>query len=104
MHMSLAYCEPTRSRSCDEPPTNSNLGSPGGPWPLPKGLGGHTSRWGRREQQPTGAVRGGVKERFCRAAQRRRLQDVGHHVREGSALANGGYGSALPAVVGQPVA
>ena len=54
---------------------NPNSG-PGGPRPVddPAGSGG------RREKHPAGAVGGGVKQCVCRAAQRRRLPVVGHHV------------------------
>ena len=44
-------------------------------------------RRGRREAHAAGAGGGGVEERVRRAAQRRRLPGVGHHVREGAARA-----------------
>ena len=78
---------------------NSTLG-PGGPGS--KGPG-HTRRRGRREKHPAGAVGGGAEQRVRRAAQRRRLPGVCHHVQEGAARAEASDGSALPAVVGPPV-
>ena len=64
---------------------------------------GHTLCRGRREKRLGEAVGGGIEQRVRRAAQRRRLPGVGHHVREGAARAEAGDDAALPAVVGPPV-
>ena len=79
---------------------NSNLGSGGagaeGPGPHPP-PGPARAAAGAGESRPLG---GGVEQRVRRAAQRRCLPGVSHHVREGGARADAGDGSALPAVVG----
>ena len=90
------------------PPTRPATGSgqvagglpPGGQGP--RGPGYALCR-GRREKCSGEAVGGGVEHRVRRAAQRRRLPGVGHHVREGTARVEAGDDAALPAVVGPPV-
>ena len=81
------------------PNSNSGSGGPGSKGPS------RTRRRGWREQHPAGAVTvgGGVEGHVRRAAQRRRLPVVGHHVREGTAGAEASDGAALPAIVGPPV-
>ena len=73
---------------------NSNLGS-GGPGSRSKGPGDTRPR-GLQEKHPAGAVGGCVEEHVRRAAQRRRLPVVGHHVREGAARAEASDSAALP--------
>ena len=58
---------------------------------------------GRGEQHPTDAVGGGVEQRVRRAAQRRRLPGVRHHVRQRTTRAEAGNGAAVPPVLGPPV-
>ena len=75
---------------------NSNVGSGG---PGSKGPD-HTRRRGRErstQREPQEAASRSV------SAVRRRLQVVGHHVREGAARTKASDGAALPAIVGPPV-
>ena len=53
----------------------------------------HRGPRGRSKQDPTLAMRGGVKERVCAAAQRRRPPCAGDHAREGAARAEACNGS-----------
>ena len=81
--------------------TNSNLGS-GGPGPRARA----TPAAGAGENSTQQTVGGGVEQPVRRAAQRRRLSGVSHHVREGAAWAEAGESGdcvALPAVVESPI-
>ena len=64
----------------------------------------HAGSWSRRKQDPTLAIRGGVKECVCGAAQHRRMPRVGDHVRrQGAARAEACDCTALPPVGRPPV-
>mgnify|MGYP000387827212 CR=1 FL=1 len=75
---------------------------PGSP-PAAGGNRGHARRGPGGQQDPAGAVGGGVEEGVCGAAQRRRVAVVCHDVGEGCARAHPGDGAALPAVRRPPV-
>ena len=93
-----------RGPSCDEPPTKlkvrvagaasrgRRVGEPGDP-----------CTGGRRAQHPAGAVGGCVEQCVRRAAKRRRLPCVRHHVLGHAARAEAGDDAALPSVLGPPV-
>jgi hypothetical protein len=75
-----------------------------GPPPGPlRGVARDLSGGGGEEQHPADAVGGGVEQRVCLAAQRRGLQGVGHHVREGPARTEARDSAALPLVRRPPV-
>ena len=74
-----------------------------GPPPSTGGGRGHARRGPGRQQDPAGAVGGGVEEGVRGAAQRRRLTVVRHDVGEGCTLAHACDRAALPAVRRPPV-
>ena len=71
---------------------------PGGPRPEGPRHPGHR---GRGEEHATGDIRGGVEQRVCRAAQRRRLPCARCHVRERGARTEACHGADLPPFVGR---
>ena len=107
MRISVGYDGPARARrgSFDEPPTKLKFWIWGArAWGRrSRATPAVTRRPSCREKHPVGAVGGGVEQLVRRAAQRRRLPGVGHHMQAGAVRAEDGYYPALPVVAGPPV-